>query len=188
MPPYISTKCPLWDLSNKKRILQTNLHPFFRVIPTQIVFCINLKKGVMKIPASIFILILLFTGSCSTSNAGGKKIADGTYIGRSCAQYTAEPFVGKVTIKIEKQKIVKVDFQITDTLTNERFGADYDKHYPDNKMYQDQCHNDWKGVQLYPNELFKKQDISQVDAVTGATWSYNIFKASVNEALKNAKK
>jgi major membrane immunogen (membrane-anchored lipoprotein) len=31
-------------------------------------------------------------------------------------------------------------------------------------------------------------DINKVDATTGATWSYNIFKASVMEALKKAAK
>jgi len=50
-------------------------------------------------------------------------------------------------------------------------------------MYIDQCRNDWKGVQHYPAELLKKQKIDLVDAVSGATWSYIIFKASVEKAL-----
>ena len=29
------------------------------------------------------------------------------------------------------------------------------------------------------------QDTNKLDAISGATWSYNIFRASVSEALKN---
>ena len=32
------------------------------------------------------------------------------------------------------------------------------------------------------------KEIEKIDAISGATWSYNIFKASVKEALKKAKK
>ena len=32
----------------------------------------------------------------------------------------------------------------------------------------------------------KAQDPDKVDAFTGATWSYNIFKASAKKALKDA--
>lgn len=39
----------------------------------------------------------------------------------------------------------------------------------------------------YPKKLSETQDINKIDAISGATWSYNIFRASVNEALKNAK-
>jgi major membrane immunogen (membrane-anchored lipoprotein) len=53
--------------------------------------------------------------------------------------------------------------------------------------YIQQCRNDWEGVKTYPKLLSEKQDIKKVDAIAGATWSYNTFKASVNEALKNAK-
>jgi major membrane immunogen (membrane-anchored lipoprotein) len=59
-------------------------------------------------------------------------------------------------------------------------------HFKDNPVYIKQCRKDSKGVRAYPKKLFKTQDIDQVDAMSGATWSYNIFKASVNEALKNA--
>ena len=33
-------------------------------------------------------------------------------------------------------------------------------------------------------KLLEIQDINKLDAVSGATWSYNIFRASVKEALK----
>lgn len=118
------------------------------------------------------------------NNKNDDKLADGTYTGSSRSIYTYEPYVGKATIKVDNHKIVMIEFQIVDTLANEVFGSDYDKHFPDNKLYQEQCHNDWKGVKLYPEVLLKKQNIDLVDAVSGATWSYNIFKASVEKALK----
>jgi hypothetical protein len=31
-------------------------------------------------------------------------------------------------------------------------------------------------------------NLRKIDVISGATWSYNIFKASAKEALKNAKK
>jgi len=34
----------------------------------------------------------------------------------------------------------------------------------------------------------KVQDIDKLDAISGSTWSYNIFKASVKDALNKAKK
>jgi major membrane immunogen (membrane-anchored lipoprotein) len=111
-------------------------------------------------------------------------LKDGVYTGSSSAKYTDEPYVGTVTIKIENKKIVKVNFEITDTLKHEVFGPDYEKHFPDNELYRQQCRNDWKGIQQYIQALEKKQTIDSVDAISGATWSYNIFSASVRKALK----
>ena len=122
------------------------------------------------------ILICILANACQPSQPK-------TYEGRSQASYTSEPYVGVTRLTFENNKIVKVDFQIVDTLHNEVFGADYEKHYPDNEEYQMQCRNDWQGVLNYPKELMLKQDISKVDVVSGATWSYNIFKASTENAL-----
>ena len=130
----------------------------------------------------ILFLALLCCFSCKTEKGKG-ALADGTYSGRSCAQYTNEPFIGTATIEVKDHNIVKVDFAINDTLNNEVFGPDYEKHYPDNELYREQSRNDWQGVLHYPDELLKKQNIDSVDAVSGATWSYNIFRASVKNAL-----
>ncbi len=50
-------------------------------------------------------------------------------------------------------------------------------------MYVQQCRNDRRGVLSYPDTLLKYQDICKVDAIAGATWSYNLFRTSVKEAL-----
>ncbi|HUM89271.1 MAG TPA: FMN-binding protein, partial [Prolixibacteraceae bacterium] len=96
-------------------------------------------------------------------------------------------FVGMVILTYHKEKLASVDFQIVDTLHNEVFGSDYEKHYPDNEEYRMQCRNDWQGVLSYPAQLVRKQDIGAVDAISGATWSYNLFSAAVKNALKNNK-
>jgi major membrane immunogen (membrane-anchored lipoprotein) len=41
-------------------------------------------------------------------------------------------------------------------------------------------------VQTYPAKFLKVQDIDKVDAITGATWSYNLFKASLAVAMAKA--
>jgi major membrane immunogen (membrane-anchored lipoprotein) len=137
----------------------------------------------MNILTGILISIVVLTQFSCTAKPVGNKLADGTYVGRSQAKYTDEPYVGTAKIEIVNSKIIKVEFQIVDTLKNEVFGSDYDKHFPDNVIYKEQCHNDWKGVQTYPVKLLEKQNIESVDAVSGATWSYNIFTASVKKAL-----
>jgi major membrane immunogen (membrane-anchored lipoprotein) len=55
-------------------------------------------------------------------------------------------------------------------------------------VYVQQCRNDWQGVQSYPGKLIEKQNLNKVDATSGATWSFNIFKASADSALKKALK
>jgi major membrane immunogen (membrane-anchored lipoprotein) len=68
------------------------------------------------------------------------------------------------------------------------FDEKYEKHFEGNTEYIQQSRNDWNGAQTYPKKLSETQDINKIDAISGATWSYNIFRASVNEALKNANK
>ncbi len=130
------------------------------------------------------LFLLIFTFTVFSCSEGSVNLNDGTYKGSSQSRYTEEPFVGTAIIKVERHEIVSVEFQIVDTLNNEIFGSDYEKHYPDNELYQQQCRKDWQGVINYPKDLLVKQNIDSIDAVSGATWSYNIFKASVKEALE----
>ncbi len=126
------------------------------------------------------LLISLMLFSCNSTNQSTRVVK-----GKSQSVYTNEPFVGMVTLTYHKEKLASVDFQIVDTLHNEVFGSDYEKHYPDNEEYRMQCRNDWQGVLSYPAQLVKKQDIGAIDAISGATWSYNLFSAAVKNALEN---
>jgi major membrane immunogen (membrane-anchored lipoprotein) len=112
---------------------------------------------------------------------------DGTYEGMSRAKYVYEPFWGKARLTVKDGAVTYISFVIRDSNLHETFDGNYEKHFIGNNEYIQQSRNDWKGVQNYTNKLSEKKDINKVDAVSGATWSYNIFKASVNEALKNAK-
>lgn len=111
---------------------------------------------------------------------------DGQYEGHSRSIYTSEPFVGFVKLEIKNGYIISVDYKITDTLANEIFDDQYEKHYAGNEKYIQQCRNDWKGVNTYPEKLLNLQDPKKIDAISGATWSCNIFRQSALEALKKA--
>jgi len=113
---------------------------------------------------------------------------DGVFIGISQSKYTDEPFWGKVCMKIENGEFKDVEFIIRDSSLHETFNEKYKNHYEGNPVYVQQVINDWHGVQAYPKKLLRKQDPAKVDCITGATWSYNIFTAASEEALKNAKK
>jgi major membrane immunogen (membrane-anchored lipoprotein) len=153
----------------------------------------------MKKPATFF-FIILFTSIFSTSTFPQElKITDkaiqdtsavhkdGTYEGKSRAKYIYEPYWGSVHLTLKNGLFTEINFVIRDSNLHETFDEKYEKHFEGNPEYIQQSRNDWKGVQTYPKKLSEKQDINKIDAISGATWSYNIFRESVNEALKNAK-
>lgn len=111
---------------------------------------------------------------------------DGVYTGLSRSVYKEEPYWGRVTVVIKKGIIDNVIFVIRDSALHETFNAEYAKHFEGNPLYMEQTRNDWKGVLTYPGVLMEKQDIRKVDVITGATWSYNIFRSSFLEAIKNS--
>lgn len=114
------------------------------------------------------------------------KYRDGSYEGQSRYNYKDEPYWGRVRIRIENGVPVAINFVIRDSNLHETFNQVYEKHFQDNPLYIQQCRNDWKGVQTYPVRYLESRRIDKVDAMSGATWSYNIFKASLEEALKMA--
>jgi len=114
------------------------------------------------------------------------KYLDGIYDGLSRHTYTDEPYWGKARIFINKGKLTGIDFMIRDSNLHETFSNKYKKHFKGNREYIQQCLNDWKDVRTYPKKLLDSQNINEIDALSGATWSYNIFKASIGEALKKA--
>ncbi len=116
------------------------------------------------------------------------KYKDGIYEGQSRHIYTGEPFWGRIRITIENGSFTRVNFMIRDSDLHETFIRKYKKHYKGNPEYIQQVKNDSKGVKIYSKELIKTQNINKIDATSGATWSYNIFKASAEEALKKAVK
>jgi major membrane immunogen (membrane-anchored lipoprotein) len=154
------------------------------------------KTGIFFVTAVAAIMIL--TTIAYTSNAQSSlsmsivqdtllKYPDGIYEGQSRHTYTEEPYWGKVRITVENGLIAGINFTIRDSSLHESFTVKYKKHYKGNPEYIKQVKNDWKGVKTYPKKLIKTQDINKIDAMSGATWSYNIFKASTREALKKVR-
>lgn len=123
----------------------------------------------------------------ATSGTPKKILKDGVYTGMSRAIYTNEPFWGKVCVRIEDGVFADVTFSVRDSSRHEPFNAAYAKHYEGIPEYIQQVKNDWNGVQSYPKKLARKKVSSKVDCISGATWSYNIFNAALDEALKEAK-
>ena len=154
-----------------------------------------MMKKITTLSSGIFVLIFILTSSLSQSQnkevtGGGKNnthavYKDGLYTGMSRGEYIFEPFWGISRIKIENGLFSEVKFIIRDSSLHEIFNGDYEKHFADNPEYILQSRNDWAGVQAYPKKLSEVQDTNKLDAISGATWSFNIFKASVSDALKN---
>ncbi len=111
---------------------------------------------------------------------------DGIWEGKSQASYTDEPYWGIARLTIKDGKLADIFFMIRDSSLHETFNAKYEKHFEGNPEYIQQTRNDWKGVQTYPEKFLKEKNIKKVDAITGATWSYDIFRASVEAALSKA--
>ncbi len=136
-----------------------------------------------KIVFSFSVLAVLAATGCAARG----PYRDGVYEGKSRASYTSEPFWGTAAVTIRRGRIDSVDFKIMDTALNEEFGAAYESHYAGNQLYINQCRNEVKALAAYPGQLLKSQGVEGVDAVSGATWSYDLFTASVKAALEKAK-
>jgi major membrane immunogen (membrane-anchored lipoprotein) len=121
------------------------------------------------------------TDSCCIYN-------DGSYAGTSRGIYTAEPYWGIARIVLRNDSITDISFVIRDSMLHETFDGKYEKHFENNPVYILQSRADWNGVQYYTEKLSELKSLDKVDAISGATWSYKIFKASVKDALKNAKR
>ncbi|MDD4972101.1 MAG: FMN-binding protein [Paludibacter sp.] len=138
-----------------------------------------------KITGIVILAIVLVI--CSLAMTGAKQFTDGVYRGESRSKYTAEPYWGQVTIEIKNDNVTLLSFQILDKEKNEVFGPDYERHFKDNPEYITQCRNEVKGIKAYTDAFLKTGTIGKIDAITGATWSYNIFRDALNTALDKAR-
>jgi major membrane immunogen (membrane-anchored lipoprotein) len=176
-------------------MLSDKFKPMQALTPGELLVLFKTKKSITSFLFGLLITMFIST-SVLSQDLKVKGIAiqdtsvrhkDGTYEGKSRAKYKLEPFWGIVHLTLKNGKFTDVNFVIRDSNLHETFDGKFEKHFEGNTDYIQQSRNDWKGVQTYPKMLSEKQDIIKVDAISGATWSYNIFKASINEALKNAK-
>lgn len=144
------------------------------------------------------LLILLLAASLSFTACNGKDAAkkdastdasgfkDGEYHGESAV----DEWGGKVTtdIVIKDGKITEATLHNL-TADGKEKGEDYGKaaEGATNKGLYKIAQNAIKQAQEYPKLLVETNDIEKVDAISGATTSFNSFKEAVNDALKNAK-
>ena len=107
--------------------------------------------------------------------------------------YTAESSLdeklGKsvLTLTIKDKKIIAADFEGYDLLGNvkgEDYGSLLGKDSADYKKAQTAV----KAIKLYPAQLVETQDLSKVDAISGASISYGQFVETATTALNEATK
>jgi major membrane immunogen (membrane-anchored lipoprotein) len=126
---------------------------------------------------------------------------DGTYEGKS--SITSENYYGKTKITINNGLISDIDFTIYDAgqfknvlpedkakdIKEMALDEQYGKLvFADSELYQQQCINELAGIKKYNSEMVEKQDIKEVDAVSGATWSFGLYAQAVKDALGKASK
>jgi len=157
----------------------------------------SMRKNTTLISGLLPVLFYLVSPGCmgqdiNITNKAFKDTSvysrDGAYEARSRAKYVGEPFWGIVNITIKDGSITDILFVIRDSSLHETFNENYEKHFEGIPEYIEQSRNDWKGVQIYPKRFSETNDLNKIDAITGATWSYNIFRAAAEKALKKAQK
>lgn len=144
--------------------------------------------GISK-AASLIIAASLLTGvlvtSCSGKNPSQYK--DGTYTGRS-TDFEADESgngagYGEVEITIKDNKIVDCSFKMYEldgTLKDEDYGSDLSD---ENRLKAQKA---VQSAERYAALLVAKGSLDDVDAISGATISYNEFTEAVNDALNKA--
>ncbi|MBQ9707616.1 MAG: FMN-binding protein [Firmicutes bacterium] len=145
----------------------------------------------MKIKKILICMMALVMTMALLAGCGSASYKDGTFEGQSTV-YEDESGEGDgygvatVTIK---------DGQITDCqfLTYEKDGTlkdeDYGKQNGEiaNQDYYNKAQKALAGANEYPKMLIESQDYHSIDAISGATISYNQFMEAVDAALAQAK-
>jgi major membrane immunogen (membrane-anchored lipoprotein) len=138
----------------------------------------------------MFILTALATGCSGGGNSAGADIAvsagdypDGTYTGKSSEDEKGA--YGEVTIVIEGGNVTDcayVTWQKDGTIKDENYGKVNGEI--SNQDYYDKAQLAVEAMSKYASQFAETGDTSKVDAVSGATNSYNQFKEAVADALK----
>lgn len=117
------------------------------------------------------------------ASAGAVVYKDGTYTGESDKDEHGGMI--KVTIEIKDSAISTVTTENLDKEGKEK-GEEYGKETNNEGLYK-KAQASVAGTAQYGPALEAAKDISKVDAVSGATESYEAFKVAVNRALESAK-
>lgn len=152
----------------------------------------------MKKYAVVLVMLVLAVGlfaGCSSSPQKDSPAAakeqvrsykDGTYTAKSSPDERGA--VGEITLVLEKGKIVKAEYKgiMKDGKIKD---IDYGKTNGkiENQEFYNKAQNAVKAIPTYPAKLVELQDVAKIDAISGATVSYNQFAEAVKKALEQAK-
>lgn len=142
-----------------------------------------------KILVSAILLAAAVTAGC-----GSAAYKDGTYTAQSSLYESLEEEgdeggegYGVVTITIKDNVITDCEFTTympDGTVKDENYGKQNGEIA--NQDYYNKAQRAVKGSQNYAEQLAAKGDPKEVDAITGATISYNEFQEAVDLALEQA--
>ena len=141
---------------------------------------VQVKKKTF-LAVAIAALILLLCGQ-----AASPVRSDGSFEAETRSVYVSENYWAVAKIAIKDGKIAALDFQITDRDKKEIFGPEYERHYAGMPEYVLQCRNEVKGIAAYAKAFAETKDLSRVDAISGATWSFNLFRDAVKLAWEKS--
>lgn len=127
------------------------------------------------------------TVAAEDTTASTVEYKDGIYEVQTEPDY--EKYYTKATVTIEGGKITAVDWCIYDANQDDKpFDEEYYHVFESvSDVYVQQAKDDWTGSRGYSDALITSQNVEQVDAVSGATWTNKKFKEIVKLALEKAK-
>lgn len=126
------------------------------------------------------LIISVLALSLILSGCGGLK--DGTYEGKSSED--SRGAYGAVNLEIKDGKIAEAEFlqyNADGTVKDENYGKE-----SGDENYQ-KAQNALKNSAQYAAKLVETQNLDKVDAISGATSSWNQFKEAAKDALDKAK-
>jgi major membrane immunogen (membrane-anchored lipoprotein) len=145
-----------------------------------------MKKKILSV------LGILSMSICMLAGCGSQNYADGTYTGKSSVYESDEDEgngngYGVVTITIKDNTITACTYETYEpdgTLKDADYGMQNGEVA--NRDYYNKAQKAIAACEKYAEALVSKNDINEVDAISGATINYDNFTEAVKDALKQA--
>jgi major membrane immunogen (membrane-anchored lipoprotein) len=135
---------------------------------------------------------MLSLSVCMLTGCGSKNFADGTYTGQSSVYESDEDGgngngYGVVTITIKDNTITECTYETYEpggTLKDSDYGMQNGEVA--NRDYYNKAQKAIAACEKYAENLVETNDVSKVDAISGATINYDNFQEAVKDALSQA--
>jgi major membrane immunogen (membrane-anchored lipoprotein) len=135
---------------------------------------------------------MLSLSVCMLTGCGSKNFADGTYTGQSSVYESDEDGgngngYGVVTITIKDNTITECTYETYEpngTLKDSDYGMQNGEVA--NRDYYNKAQKAIAACEKYAENLVETNDVSEVDAISGATINYDNFQEAVKDALAQA--